>query len=73
MVKTPSIWMEARCGTVASVTSENWGIPDGCHETAMDGGFFSSIPRARKHFLRQGWGIAHGEWWCPVCYKLLRD
>lgn len=63
--------MEARCGTVASVTSENWGIPDGCHQTADDGGFFTNVTDARKHFLAQGWKIVDHEWWCPVCAKIL--
>lgn len=71
MSKTPAIWMETRCGSVASVTSENWVKPGGCHETAYDGGFFASITTARRHFEAQGWRIIDGEWWCPVCAKEL--
>lgn len=71
--KTPGIWMETRCGSVASVTSENWEKPKNCHETAFDGGFFSSISRARMHFEKQGWRIIDDEWWCPVCAKILQS
>ena len=71
-MRTPAIWMEARCGSVASVTSPNWQMPPGCHETAYDGGFFSRIDRARAHFLAQGWEIIDGEWWCPVCAAELK-
>jgi len=63
--------MEARCASVASVISENWTMPEHCHQTA-EGGFFSRAPTARKHFLRIGWEIIDGEWWCPVCAKILR-
>lgn len=69
--KTPGIWMETRCGSVASVTSPNWVKPDDCHETAYDGLFASSIAVARKHFEAQGWQIIDGEWWCPVCSVLI--
>lgn len=72
-MRTPAIWMEARCGSVASVTSPNWQMPSGCHETALDGGFFSSVVRARKHFLAQGWKIIDEEWWCPVCAAKLEN
>lgn len=68
-MKTPSIWMEARCATVASITSENWvamAVED-CHQTVLDGGFFSDVRRARRHFERQGWKVIDGEWWCPCC------
>lgn len=71
-MKTPSVWMEARCGTVASVTSDNWtgmAMPI-CCQTA-DGGFFSDIRSARKHFERQKWKIIDGEWWCPNCARML--
>jgi len=71
MASTPSVWMEARCGSVCSVTSPNWTMPDACHQTARDGGFFSSITPARKHFFAQGWRIIDGEWWCPICAKEL--
>lgn len=70
---TPSIWMEARCGSVASVTSPNWVMPEDCHQTAMEGGFFSSITRARVHFQKHGWKIIDGEWWCPVCAAILEE
>lgn len=65
--------MEARCGTVASNTSENWQAMtmDHCHQTARDGGFFSDIRRARRHFEKQGWRIIEDEWWCPCCVKTL--
>lgn len=72
MGKTPAIWMEARCGTVASVTSPNWGVPAGCYQTSFDGGFFDNIKDARKHFLAQGWRIIDDEWWCPCCAAILR-
>lgn len=71
MTATPAFWMEARCASVASATSPNWQKPGGCHETALDGGFFSDVRRARRHFLRQGWEIIDGEWWCPVCARTL--
>lgn len=70
---TPSIWMEARCGSVCSVTGPNWIKPAKCHETCDEGGFFSDIRSARRHFLRQRWKIIDGEWWCPVCAKLLES
>jgi hypothetical protein len=73
-MKTPAIWMEARCASVASITSDNWEKAAGCHETALDGGFFTDIRRARLHFGAQGWRIIDGEWWCPCCAeKLLKE
>lgn len=68
----PGLWVEARCASVASAQSANWVRPDGCHETARDGGFFAHMRRAQKHFLRQGWEVIDGEWWCPVCAKVRR-
>lgn len=68
---TPAIWMETRCGSVASVTSPNWQKPKHCHETANEGGFFSDIRSARRHFLACRWKIIDGEWWCPVCARAL--
>jgi len=68
---TPLIWMEARCASVASVTSENWIMPEHCHQTA-DGGFFDNITSARKHFLRSGWKIIDDDWGCPVCAKIMK-
>lgn len=73
MAKTPAIWMEARCGTVASVTSPNWVTPPGCHETVFDGLFSTSIWESRTHFEKQGWRIIDDEWWCPVCAKILNS
>lgn len=70
---TSHIWMEARCGSVAGVTSENWQKPRKCHETAEEGGFFKEVRRARRHFLRQGWKIIDDEWWCPVCAKAIAE
>jgi hypothetical protein len=70
--RTPGIWMETRCGSVASVTSPNWTMPTACHQTAYEGGFFSDIRRARKHFEKQGWKVIDDEWWCPVCAKILQ-
>lgn len=71
MAKTPLIWMEARCGSVASVTSPNWEMPRDCHQTVNDGLFAASITQARKHFLSQGWRIIDDEWWCPVCARII--
>lgn len=64
--------MEARCGTVASITGENWSqmaMPS-CYQTA-EGAFFSDITSARKHFLKRRWKIIDGEWRCPVCAQKL--
>ena len=71
MVKTPLIWMEARCCSVAGTVSQNWRTPVNCFETA-DGGFFDSVAEARKHFQRHGWRIIDGEWWCPVCARIIK-
>lgn len=71
MVKTPAIWMEARCGSVCAVTSPNWVMPDKCHQTVNDGGFFNSITQAKKHFIAQNWQIIDGEWWCPICAHII--
>lgn len=73
MPVTPPIWMEARCGSVCSVTSPNWVMPDDCHQTIGGGGFFSAVAPARRSFLRQGWKIIDGEWWCPVCARKLME
>lgn len=69
--KTPGIWMETRCASVASVTSQNWVMPENCHQTAHDGLFTGSIATARRHFEAQGWRIIDGDWWCPVCATVL--
>jgi hypothetical protein len=68
---TPSVWMEARCGSVSGFRSDNWHKPENCQETA-EGGFFSTITGARVHTLSQGWTISDGEWWCPACTRKLR-
>lgn len=70
---TPSIWMEARCGSVCTNPGPNWRMPLDCHQTSEDGGFFSDIRSARQHFLRCGWRIIDGEWWCPVCARVLES
>lgn len=73
-VKTPPpIWMEARCGSVASITSPNWSIPEACHQTVRDGGYFSSIKPAKRHFQRQGWKVIDNTWWCPACATLMEN
>ena len=69
---TPSLWMEPRCGSVLGAGGENFGMPDDCHQTSMEGGFFRSIPLARKHFISCGWVIMDDEWWCPRCAARLR-
>ena len=71
MSKTPHIWMEARCGSVTGGGSDNWEMPDYCYQTA-DGGFFVSVVKARKHFLKCRWSIIDDHWWCPVCTKILK-
>lgn len=70
MTSTPSVWMEARCASVCANLGDNWGLPEHCHQTAQEGGFFSAIRPARRHFEAQGWHVRDGEWWCPVCYRL---
>lgn len=73
MTKTPAIWMEARCGSVASITSPNWVMPEACHQTSDDGGFFTNMRAARKHFLSCEWEIIDGEWWCPFCAAQMKE
>ena len=72
-MKTPPVWMEARCGSVTGGGGNNWFLPDQCHQTAIDGGFFSPIAVARTHFIKCGWRIIDNEWWCPVCAKILNS
>ena len=73
MTRMPSVWVEGRCGSVTGGGGANWQMPEACHQTAREGGFFSSMVKVRKHHERQGWRIIDGEWWCPVCVKLLKQ
>lgn len=66
-----AIWMEARCGSVCGVNGPNWQMPETCHETVRDGGFFRRVREAHQHFRAQGWKEFDDEWWCPVCARIL--
>lgn len=70
MSNTPPVWMEARCASVATNQGPNWVLPEACHQTALEGGFFNSITTARKHFQSHGWRVIEADWWCPVCAKI---